>query len=96
MSCLDLQRLVNIFRSDLHAATSTAGPMDSISTVWIVYGQLRGSRAYQVSPFTFLLLFVIETLDLEPCRFDLHAAALTPESNDSRHVWDHFRVAVRR
>ena len=83
MSCLDLQRLVNVFRSNLHAATSTAGPMDSVSTVWIVYGRLRGSRASQVSPFAFLLLFVIEALDLEPCRFDLHAAALTPESNDS-------------
>ena len=28
VSCLNLQRLVNVFRSDLHAATSTPGPMD--------------------------------------------------------------------
>ena len=83
VSRFDFFHLADVYRCDLDAATSTAGPMDSVSMVWIVYGWLHGSRASQVSPFTVFPPFVIQTLNLELYSFDLHPAALTPESNDS-------------
>ena len=75
--------LVDVYRCDLDAATSTVGPMDSVSTVWIVYGWLHGSHASQVSPFAVFPPFVVQTLNIELYSFNLHPAALTPESNDS-------------
>ena len=83
VSRFDFFRFADVYRCDLDAATSTAGPMDSISMVWIIYGWLRGSRVSQVSPFAVFPPFVVQTLDLELYSFDLHPAALTPESNDS-------------
>ena len=57
--------------------------MDSVLTVWIVYGWLRSSRASQVSPFVSFPPFVIQTLDLELSGYDLDPIALTAGSNDS-------------
>ena len=57
--------------------------MDSVLTVWIIYGWLRSSRASQVSPFVSFPPFVIQTLDLELSGYDLDPIALTAGSNDS-------------
>ena len=43
---------------------------------------LRSMGTSQVSLFTVSLLFVIETLDLDLYRFDLHSSASTLGSND--------------
>ena len=117
-------------RLDLDAAASTAGPMDSVLTVWSVYAWLRNASAYLVSHFNFLCLidlysfnlnpatstpwsidpiamfrwefgwlrglgtsavsrftllhwFLIDMLDLDLYRFDLHATASASPSNKS-------------
>ena len=57
--------------------------MDSVLTVWIVYGWLRGSHASQVSPFVSFPPFVIQTLNLELSRYDLDPIASTAGSNNS-------------
>ena len=71
-----------VYRFDLHPIASRPGSNSLIQTFRIICGWLRNFRASQVSNFSVLLLFVIQTLDLEPCRFDLHSIVLTLGSND--------------
>ncbi|KIM67392.1 hypothetical protein SCLCIDRAFT_21270 [Scleroderma citrinum Foug A] len=62
-------------RLDLDVAASTAGPMDSVLTVWSVFTWLHDTSAYLVSCFDFLRL-----IDLY--NFNLNPAASTPQSID--------------
>ena len=76
------KRLIDVCRLQFDTAASTAGRMDSIWTVWQVSGWLHDSRASQVSCFSVLLLFVVQTLDLELSRHDLDSTTSALGSND--------------
>ena len=75
-------RSINVYRFRFDAAASTPGSNDPIGTSGGVSELLRGVGAYPVSHFVFSSLIVVETLDLELSRFDLHPAASMLGSND--------------
>ena len=82
VSLLDFQRLINVFRFDLHAIASVAGSNDSISAVWRVSGWLRDVSTSQVSRFAFLCYFGVDMLNLDVYRLDLDLNRSTAGSND--------------
>ena len=65
---------LDVYRRNLDAAASTAGPMDPTGTFRDVCEWLRHIGAYPVSGFIFSCHFVIEMLDLD-------VNTLTPGSN---------------
>ena len=88
-------RSTNIFRSDLHVATSTAGSMDSVVTFWRVSEWLRGAGMYPVSVLDFLCLIDTDVLDLYLYRFDLDAIVSLLPSNKSNDSAGPFQIVLR-
>ena len=72
----------DICRLGFDVATLTDGSIDTVSTLWSVYKWLRSADAFQVSLSVFSHWFLIDMLDLDVYRFDLHPIASRPGSND--------------
>ena len=86
MSVSIFTRSTDISRFNLDAATSTPGSNNPTGMFQRVSVWLGSSGMFQVSGFDLLLLFVVETLNLELYRPDLDSItspSLSNESNDS-------------
>ena len=82
VSLSTISHWADVYRFDLDAATSTAGPRDSVSMLWVVSVWLHIVGTSQVSRFDILLLFVIKTLDLNLYRSEFDLITLMAGSND--------------
>ena len=83
VSAFDFFCLIDVFRYSFDMAALMSRPMDSILTPWSIYAWLRGSGMSMVSRLAILGCFVVETLNLELCRFDLDPATSVSPSNES-------------
>ena len=91
VSRFDFLRLIDLYSFDLNPAASTPRSIDPIATFRREFGWLRGPGMSTVSRFALLRWFLIDTLDLDLYRFDLHAAASTSPSNESNDSIGPFR-----
>ena len=91
VSRFDFLRLIDLYSFNLNPATSTPRSIDPIATFRREFGWLRGPSTSAVSRFALLRWFLIDTLDLDLYRFDLHAAASTLPSNESNDSIGPFR-----
>ena len=85
---------INVCRCDLDAATLMAESNDSISMVWRVSGWLCNVGMSQVSHFTFLHYFGIDTLDLDVDRLDLDSTTSLLPSNESNDSVQTFQIIL--
>ena len=85
----------NVFRSDLHVATSMAGSMDSIAMFWWVSEWLHGAGMYLVSVLDFLCLIDTDALDLYLYRFNLDVIVSLSPSNKSNDSAGLFQIVSR-
>ena len=83
VSVLNLQCLTDVYRSIFESSASMPESNDSISTLLSVSKWPCNASTYLVGCSNFLHIFVIDMLDLWPCRFDLDLTTSTDESNDS-------------
>ena len=82
VSLFVLLHWINLYRFNLDPTMLTPGSMDLTGTYRGVSLWLCSSGTFQVSGFDFLCIFVVDTLDLEPYRFDLVSSMSMPGSND--------------
>ena len=91
VSRFDFLHLIDLYSFDLNPAASTPRSIDPIAMFQREFGWLRGPGTSAVSRFALLRWFLIDTLDLDLYRFDLHAAASTSPSNESNDSIGPFR-----
>ena len=91
VSRFDFLCLIDLYSFDLNPAALTPRSIDPIATFRQEFGWLRGPGTSMVSRFTLLRWFLIDTLDLDLYRFDLHAAVSTSPSNESNDSIGPFR-----
>ena len=77
VSGFDFLRIVDLYRFDLDVIASTVGSNGPIQTFRVVWRWLHCAGTYPVSLFDLLHCFVIQTLDFDHYRCDLHPAVST-------------------
>ena len=92
VSRFDFLRLIDLYSFDLNPAASTPRSIDPIATFQREFRSLRGPGTSAVSRFALSCWFLIDTLDLDLYRFDLHVDGSTAGSNDPIQT---FRVVWR-
>ena len=87
VSLLDLIHSTDVCRFHFDTTASTAGSMDPMESFGSVWRWLRGMGTSQVSASAVSRWFLIDTLDLDVYRFDLHPIVSRPGSNDLNQMF---------